>query len=56
MFNENSRNSIRNSHANVSNISQLLRISSQYDGALSPDADPADVLPRNLCVKGARLG
>lgn len=44
--------SIRKSDANDS---LLLRTFSEYDGAFPEDADDADLLPRNLCVKAVRL-
>lgn len=52
MSNAPTRNSIRKINANVT---QLLRIHSQYNGALPLSEDSADLLPRNLCVKGVRL-
>jgi hypothetical protein len=52
MSNVPTRNSIRNSDANVT---QLSLIFSQYNGALPLYEDSADLMPRNLCVKAVRL-
>lgn len=52
MSNVPTRNIIRKSDAN---ITHLLHIYSQYNGALPLDTDAADLLPRNLCVKAVRL-